>query len=67
MSRITASFLYTAQLFEQPKMGSLIRWTHGFDPKWKCFHRPAPMISVLSNSDLTDTQVVNGQMPRLRN
>lgn len=67
MSRISASFLYTAQLFERPEMGAVIRLTQGFDPKWKCFHPPAPMISVLSNSDLADTQVVNRQMPRLRN
>lgn len=67
MSRITASFLYTAQLFERPEMGSRISQTHGFDPKWKCFHPPAPMISVLSNSDHADTQVVKGQRPGMRN
>lgn len=27
--------------------------THGTDPKWKCSHPPAAVISVLSNADLT--------------
>lgn len=62
----TVPFLYTAQLFEQPEIGSPIRWAHGIHPKWKCFHPPAPMVSVLSNSNLTNTQVMNEQMPRLR-
>lgn len=62
----TVPFLCTAQLFEQPEMGSLIRWTHGIHPKWKCFHPPAPMVSVLSNSNLPNAQVMNEQMPRLR-
>lgn len=30
-------------------------WTHGIDPKWKCSHPPAAVISVLSNADLTST------------
>lgn len=66
MSRITVPVLYTAQLFGWPEMGFLIVQPHEFDPSWKCLQPPAAMISVLSNSALASTPLVDGQMPRLR-
>lgn len=54
-SGITEPFLYPAQLFGQPEMGWLIAGPRGIDPKWKCSHPPAAVISVLSNAGLPST------------